>query len=103
MKFGEFRRKLGQGPDRNPSADRYGPSNNAPLRGRKCEPWDGGTRTMALVSGGFIAPPLRGTSSDVLMHVADWFVSNIGAAPILLAPSGLRSQDTSDVVAHRPR
>ena len=30
---------------------------------------------MALVSGGFIEPPLRGTSSDVLMHVADWFVS----------------------------
>ena len=101
MKVGDLRRKFGQGPDRNPSADRYGPSNNAPLRGRKCEPWDGGTRTMALVSGGFIEPPLRGTSSDVLMHVADWFVSCNEI--ILLAPSGLRSQDTSDVVADRPR
>ena len=72
---GDCESGAGEGPDRNPTADRYGPSNNAPLRGRKCEPWDGGTRTMALVSGGFIPPPLRGTSSDVLMHVADWFVS----------------------------
>ena len=72
---GDCESGAGEGPDRNPTADRYGPSNNAPLRGRKCEPWDGGTRTMALVSGGFISPSLRGTSSDVLMHVADWFVS----------------------------
>ena len=39
------------------------------MRGRKCSPWDGGTRTVAFVSGGFIPAPLRGTKSDVLMHV----------------------------------
>ena len=47
------------------------PANNYPLRGRKCTPYDGGTRTTAFVSGGFIPTALRGTESHVLMHVAD--------------------------------
>ena len=42
------------------------------LRGRKCEPFDGGTRTVALVSGGFVPAHLRGGTFDGLMHVADW-------------------------------
>ena len=29
----------------------------------------------AFVSGGFVAQALRGTRSDVLMHVADWYVT----------------------------
>ena len=33
--------------------------------------WDGGTRVMAMVSGGFIPPAVRGTTSEVMMHVAD--------------------------------
>jgi len=66
--------------------DMFGPSNNYPcgfisscasvsvcaltvptcrLRGRKCEPWDGGTRSVAFVSGGFIPEAMRGKSSDV--------------------------------------
>jgi|EP01043_Picozoa_sp_COSAG02_P053075 arylsulfatase B len=48
------------------------PANNFPLKGRKLTPWEGGTRVAAFVSGGFIGPALRGTASDVLMHVADW-------------------------------
>ena len=47
------------------------PANNYPLRGRKCTPYDGGTRTTAFISGGFIPTALRGTESHVLMHVAD--------------------------------
>ena len=47
------------------------PANNYPLRGRKSTPYDGGTRTTAFVSGGFIPTALRGTESHVLMHVAD--------------------------------
>jgi arylsulfatase B len=55
---------------------RFGqPANNFPLKGRKCTVWEGGTRVAAFVSGGFIAADLRGTASDVLMHVADWYVT----------------------------
>ena len=55
-----------------PSSQKNGP-NNFPLRGSKESPWDGGTRVYAMVSGGFIPPALRGTSSGAFVHVADWF------------------------------
>ena len=45
------------------------------LRGRKCEPFDGGTRTVALVSGGFVPAHLCGGTFDGLMHVADWYAT----------------------------
>ena len=51
------------------------PANNFPLKGRKCSVWDGGTRVAAFVSGGFVPAQNRGTKSDVLMHVADWYVT----------------------------
>ena len=40
------------------------------LRGRKCTPYEGGTRTAAFVSGGWLPARLRGTRSELLMHVA---------------------------------
>jgi arylsulfatase A-like enzyme len=46
---------------------------NYPLRGEKHTNWDGGMRTAAFVSGGLIPAGLRGTSSDVNMHVVDWY------------------------------
>ena len=49
-----------------------GPGNNYPLRGSKMTPWQGGTRVMAMVTGGFLSPELRGTKNFALMHVADW-------------------------------
>ena len=33
----------------------------------------GGMRAAAFVSGGLIPPPLRGTESHVVMHIADWY------------------------------
>jgi len=48
--------------------------NNHPLRGHKHDPWEGGTRATAFVSGGFVPSQLRGTSSgDKLVHVTDWY------------------------------
>ena len=65
----------GQCMDPNHPADvPYGPGNSWPLYGRKCTPWEGGTRSAALVSGGLIPAALRGTQSTVLMHVADWYL-----------------------------
>jgi arylsulfatase A-like enzyme len=51
-------------------------ASNWPLLGRKCTPWEGGTRTAAVVAGGIIPSHLRGTDSTVLIHIADWYRSN---------------------------
>lgn len=42
------------------------------LRGHKLESWDGGTRTMAFIAGGWLEPHLRGTSSATFVYIADW-------------------------------
>eukprot|EP01062_Namystynia_karyoxenos_P043778 TRINITY_DN3205_c0_g1_i1.p1 TRINITY_DN3205_c0_g1~~TRINITY_DN3205_c0_g1_i1.p1 ORF type:complete len:545 (+),score=180.56 TRINITY_DN3205_c0_g1_i1:90-1637(+) len=48
--------------------------NNHPLRGHKHDPWEGGTRAAAFISGGFVPAPLRGTTSgNKLVHVTDWY------------------------------
>ena len=38
----------------------------------RCTPWDGGTRTAALIAGGLVPLRLRGSQSHVLLHIADW-------------------------------
>ena len=57
-------------------------ANNWPLRGTKLTPWEGGTRVAAVVGGGFVPLRLRGSSSDVLMHMADWYptLANLAGA-----------------------
>ena len=53
---------------------KYG--NNYPLRGHKHDPWEGGTRVAAFISGGFVPDAVRGThSGDKLVHVADWYAT----------------------------
>merc|ERR1711971_144869 len=50
--------------------------NNHPLRVHKHDPWEGGTRTTAFVSGGFVPTRLRGTNSGAkLVHVSDWYAT----------------------------
>ena len=47
--------------------------NNYPLRGHKHDPWEGGTRATAFITGGVVPSALRGTSSgDKLVHISDW-------------------------------
>lgn len=57
------------------SADNGGVTSgvNYPLRGEKHTNWEGGMRVAAFVSGGIIPPHLRGSSSDLIMHIADWY------------------------------
>ena len=61
------------------SSDNGGPiglaesgSNNWPLRGGKYADLEGGVRATAFISGGLVPAALRGTSSSVVMHIADW-------------------------------
>lgn len=58
-------------------SDNGGPSsstgpNNYPLRGSKESAWEGGTRVVAMLSGGFLPERTRGTISQSFVHVADW-------------------------------
>lgn len=46
--------------------------NNYPLRGGKMGDFEGGIRTVAFVSGGIVAPSLRGTSFSGMISIADW-------------------------------
>ena len=57
-------------------------ANNWPFRGTKLSPWEGGTRVAAVVGGGFVPLQLRGSSSDALMHIADWYptLANLAGA-----------------------
>lgn len=53
--------------------DAYGV--NWPLRGEKHSTWEGGVRTPAFVSGGFVPPGRRGTTSRAVVHIADWYAT----------------------------
>ena len=58
-----------------------GLGNNHPLRGHKHDPYEGGTRATAFISGGFVPVALRGSSSgDLFVHVADWYSDNHSAS-----------------------
>ena len=46
---------------------------NWPKRGNKHTNWQGGMNGAAFVSGGFVPAALRGTHSDVAMHIVDWY------------------------------
>lgn len=47
--------------------------NNFPLRGEKHSNWEGALRVAAFVSGGFVPPHVRGTSSGLITHLVDWY------------------------------
>eukprot|EP00035_Acanthoeca_spectabilis_P007521 m.137653 g.137653 ORF g.137653 m.137653 type:complete len:186 (-) comp13983_c0_seq5:1153-1710(-) len=53
-----------------------GRGNNYPLRGHKHDPWEGGTRATAFVSGGFLPSRLSGTQSGPkLVHISDLYAT----------------------------
>lgn len=50
-----------------------GSANNYPLRGGKFSDMEGGIRTNALVSGGFVPASRRGTVHEGVVSIADWY------------------------------
>jgi arylsulfatase I/J len=50
-----------------------GSANNYPLRGGKFTDFDGGVRTNAFMSGGYIPKASRGRIHDTVVSVADWY------------------------------
>jgi len=58
----------------NPSApSQPGAASNYPLLGRKCTAFEGGTRVAAFVAGGRVPPARRGTVSNQLIYITDWY------------------------------
>jgi len=50
-----------------------GGANNHPLKGGKFGDWEGGIRTNAFLSGGFVPASLRGSAYHGIVSVADWY------------------------------
>ena len=60
-----------------------GSGSSRPLRGRKHDPWEGGTRAAAFLAGGALPAALRGARSGAkLVHVADWYPTFLGLAGV---------------------
>ena len=59
------------------SADNGGTDlgSNWPLRGSKHTNWEGGMRAAAFISGGIVPENARGTHSQVISHIADWYTT----------------------------
>lgn len=47
--------------------------NNYPLRGSKYSDFEGGVRTSAFLSGGFLPEHVRGTINTKYIHITDWY------------------------------
>lgn len=50
-------------------------ANNYPYRGGKYADFEGGVRAAAFVAGGLLPSDLRGTTSEVVMHLVDWYAT----------------------------
>ena len=92
------------------SSDNGGPAdcpniragNNFPLKGSKSTNWEGGIRVNAFVTGGYLDPALRGTVSEELVEVADWWttfslLAGADASDASAAAAGLPPPDGLDM------
>jgi len=52
-----------------------GSGNNHPLKGGKYSDWEGGVRTNAFVSGGYVPAERRGKTFEGIISIADWYAT----------------------------
>ena len=69
---------------------------NYPLRGGKYDGFEGGIRTAAFVSGGYVPPVVRGTVLDAPISIADWFSTFLGLVGV--NPFDIRANTSSPVL-----
>ncbi len=70
---------------------------NFPLRAGKGLCFEGGVRVPALVSGGRVPAPCRGTVSNAMVSIADWFTTAATAAGAAVPP-GVDGIDVWDAI-----
>jgi len=80
----------------------HGGSNNWPLRGGKSSMWEGGVRSVAFVSGGYLPESRRGQKEEGLMHLADWYptfctFAGVDPADSVAVEAGLPDVDGVDL------
>lgn len=68
---------------------------NHPLRGGKYSFWEGGVRSVAFVSGGYIPTENRGSALNEIVHIADWYAT-------LAALGGVNKHDSLAVSSGLP-
>lgn len=74
--------------------------NNYPLRGGKYSNFEGGIRVPAFMSGGFLPSSVRGTQSQEMIHIADWYrtfgegIAGVDVTDQSAADSGLPPVDS---------
>ena len=63
---------------------------NYPLRGGKLSVLEGGVRSLAFISGGFVPKATRGSTRDGYVHLADWYptIGRLAGAPQVSDPWG---------------
>ena len=85
-----------------------GCSSNFPLRGRKRTFFEGGVRSTSLVASGskrLLPNAVRGTTSNIVIHVSDWFTTFLalgggGAGMFSSASAAKKSTDPAHVDRH---
>jgi arylsulfatase A-like enzyme len=58
------------------------PGNNYPFRGHKATVWEGGTRVMGFLTGGFLPAGLHSKTFERAISVADWYPTLCGFAGV---------------------
>lgn len=71
-------------------------ANNHPLKGGKYSDWEGGVRMNAFLAGGALPPAVRGTTTEALMHISDWYTTFAHLA-------GVNETDEAAAAAGLPR
>lgn len=64
---------LPRNPGRPSAPSQPGSASNYPLLGRKCTAFEGGTRVAAFITGGRVPLARRGTVSNQLIYITDWY------------------------------
>lgn len=76
-----------------------GAANNYPLRGSKYSDFEGGTRTAAFVSGGFLPKAMRGKIHSGNIHLCDWYATfcHLAGVDPTDSPAGVPPIDSINV------